>query len=278
MGGDSYVTQKLRGEHVALHVDDRTKPQSAAYLLKHTPRRLASGFQDAVEGNSASARKRATPDDDDEAGDPAAERPATRVTNGSDETIDAPSSSWLHHVMHPYTEGKRRGRKKKAAATNSPANPTAEGAGDTPTNAARPTPSPTADLGPATEQLQEALLQSPRVSSMDRGARRLLVDDIMQLKAGDDVALVIPVDRKGESKRLIATRAKVKEAVKAHIGKNLSKLKRLSGKAKDKRFDEIVRGGAPPPEGWPGILRVCRYHHQLSAPRRIRPMGGFNGQ
>ena len=51
-------------------------------------------------------------------------------------------------------------------------------------------------------------------SSQDHGLPRLLPEGVMELKADDEVVLVIPIDRRGEGSNVKINRAAVKDSLK----------------------------------------------------------------
>ena len=163
-------------------------------------------------------------------------------------SIPITSHDELRNAIHPFTAPKKRGRKRKDAPD------AADDESPYPDHAtvrilARHTPSP--ETNPADDDDNPPHDNSPDddvdaaatgVHCNDYGARRLLPGDLMTLRDGTEVCVVIPVDRKEESDEVKKSRAKVKVRIKRQLlDTNRSIFGGLKGEAKEKAFDSWVK-------------------------------------
>ena len=66
---------------------------------------------------------------------------------------------------------------------------------------------------------------------------------MVYLQKNDEIALVVPVDRKEEGKSVESKRKIIKESIMSHVSKNLSTINGLNTDERAKHFNDIVREG-----------------------------------
>ena len=228
MGGDSapnFLVHSLREKLTKARKTSRT----AVSALTTTPKLLRTGFTEASNYKNTSSLD---PADSDEAANSSARR-STRssVADASSNSTTPNNNDGPNPFSVPAQKGRpsKKGREKRRRASEDD-------------NPAEPTPSPEASNVTDVNVVQEYInAYHHDVSSQNYGSRRLWPEDIVNLQSGDEVAIVIPLDEKDESKEVKDLRGNVKERLKTRIARaKRGEFVGLYGQEKEEKFQDIV--------------------------------------
>ena len=224
MGGNKsagYLARKLRQDHIDLNVDGKkAKVPSADGALSVTARLLNSGFADPSSANKSTKQAAAaavTPASNSDAAQTRGQSAAVAAVAAAASDV---RSAAVATGPTPFTPAARKGRKRKDSSS---------------TDARESAISPSIEAGAGFEATDG------RPSSSDLGSRRLLPEDILNLNEGNEIALVVPVDRKEESIDVKLMRANVKKRIKTVIiASERSMFRGVYGRDKDLIFNESI--------------------------------------
>ena len=213
----SYLAKKLRNAQLLL--SSKAK-QTLHGVLTRTPRLIKTSFT-----ASSSGKKKDQPTNVDPS-----PRPSTRLAGVAVGASSAASSSSNAGGATPFTPAPTRGRKKKSTIVRPDAHVVPH--------------SLLSDDGDVFDDPYEVPHNGGgnQTSSNDLGSRRLLAEDLLNLHKGDEIALVIPIDRRGDSTMVKLKRTNLKDRIKQTIIKSCKhEFAGIYGKDKDVKFDELVK-------------------------------------
>ena len=251
-GKRPYAVDKLYQNNLEQNVHGRKKAHGLTYTVTTTPKRLKDGFTNKID-----TKKKSSPA-------PSVQHATRSSTAAADAEALVSSTKSVYDGNTPFTSAKKKGRKRKANQEElsiSPLSPSFSPISQTATKytsnasmvnyrlraaSVSPVPtsvSPSPPFADATATPASALPPKSLPSIRDRGLRRLLPDDIMELQANDEVVIVVPIDKpRIEGGVVRGNRSNIKSRLKKRlINAELSRYAGLSNEQKDTLFDNTIR-------------------------------------